>query len=86
MPGINALLLGSLLFRSRLVPRFIPVLGLIGGPVLIASVIAALLRADHQVTVLAAGFGFVPVAAWEFSLGGWLVVKGFRPSPISQWT
>ena len=41
---------------------------------------SALLRADHQVTVLAAGF--VPVAAWEFSLGGWLVVKGFRPSPI----
>ena len=39
------------------------------------------LRADHQVTVLAAGF--VPVAAWEFSLGLWLVVKGFRPSPIT---
>jgi hypothetical protein len=81
MPGINALLLGSLLFRSRLVPRFIPVLGLIGGPILIASVIAALLHADHQVTVLAAGF--LPVAAWEFSLGGWLVLKGFRPSPIT---
>jgi hypothetical protein len=81
MPGINALLLGSLLFRSRLVPRFIPVLGLIGGPTLIASVIAALLRGDHQVTVLAAGF--VPVAAWEFSLGVWLVVKGLRPSPIT---
>ena len=81
MPGINALLLGSLLFRSRLVPRFIPVLGLIGGPILIASVVAALLRGDHQVTVLAAGF--VPVAAWEFSLGVWLVVKGFKPSPIT---
>jgi hypothetical protein len=23
------------------------------------------------------------VAAWEFSLGVWLVVKGFRPSPIT---
>jgi Domain of unknown function (DUF4386) len=32
MPGINALLLGSLLYRSRLVPRIIPVLGLIGAP------------------------------------------------------
>jgi hypothetical protein len=39
------------------------------------------LRADHQVTVLAAGF--VPVAAWEFPLGVWLVLKGFRPSPIT---
>jgi hypothetical protein len=27
--------------------------------------------------------GFLPVAAWEFSLGVWLVVKGFRPSPIT---
>jgi hypothetical protein len=32
MPGINALLLGSLLYRSRLVPRVIPALGLIGAP------------------------------------------------------
>ncbi len=43
MPGINALLLGSLLYQSRLVPRIIPVLGLIGAPILIAAVIATLL-------------------------------------------
>jgi hypothetical protein len=82
MPGINALLLGSLMYRSRLVPRFIPVLGLIGAPILIASVIAALFRTDHQITVLAAGF--ILVAAWEFLLGVWLIVKGFRPSPITD--
>jgi Domain of unknown function (DUF4386) len=81
MPAINALLLGSLMYRSRLVPRILPVLGLIGAPILIASVIAALFRTDHLITVLAVGF--VPVAVWEFSLGVWLVVKGFRPSPIT---
>ncbi len=81
MPAINALLLGSLLYRSRLVPRIIPVLGLIGAPLLIASVVTALFRTDHQITVLAVGF--LPVAVWEFSLGVWLVVKGFRPSPIT---
>jgi hypothetical protein len=81
MPAINALLLGSLMYRSRLVPRIIPVLGLIGAPILIASVITALFRTDHQITVLAVGF--LPVAAWEFSLGVWLVVKGFRPSPLT---
>jgi len=43
MPGINALLLGTLLYKSRLVPRIIPVLGLIGAPLLIAAVIATLL-------------------------------------------
>jgi hypothetical protein len=82
MPAINALLLGSLMYRSRLVPRIIPVIGLIGAPLLIASVVTTLFRADHQITVLA--MGFLPVAVWEFSLGVWLVVKGFRPSP-SQW-
>jgi hypothetical protein len=81
MPAINALLLGSLMYRSRLVPRLIPVLGLIGAPLLLASVITTLFRTDHQITVLA--LGFLPVAAWEFSLGVWLVVKGFRPSPIT---
>jgi hypothetical protein len=81
MPGINALLLGSLLYRSRLVPRIIPLLGLIGAPLLIASVVIALFRTDHQITVLA--LGFLPVAVWEFSLGVWLVVKGFKPSPLT---
>ncbi|MCW2907131.1 MAG: hypothetical protein JWL68_1920 [Actinomycetia bacterium] len=81
MPAINALLLGSLMYRSRLVPRVIPVMGLIGAPILVASVITALFRTDHQITVLA--LGFLPVAAWEFSLGVWLVVKGFRPCPIA---
>ncbi len=27
--------------------------------------------------------GALPVAVWELSLGVWLVVKGFRPSPIT---
>src|SRR4249920_2293406 len=81
MPAINALLLGSLMYRSRLVPRIIPVLGLIGAPLLIASVVTSLFRTDHQITVLAVGF--LPVAVWEFSLGVWLVVKGFTPSPIT---
>src|SRR5947207_6686548 len=40
MPCINALLLGSLMYRSRLVPRILPVLGLIGAPLLIRAVIA----------------------------------------------
>jgi hypothetical protein len=82
MPGINALLLGSLLYKSRLVPRIIPVIGLIGAPLLITAVFATLLGGSMPPpswTALAA----VPVAAWELSLGLWLTVKGFRPSPIT---
>jgi hypothetical protein len=82
MPGINALLLGSLLYRSRLVPRVIPALGLIGAPLLITAVIATLFGGIEQYSALAA-LAALPVAAWELSLGIWLVVKGFKPSPIT---
>ena len=82
MPGINALLLGSLLYRSRLVPRIIPVLGLIGAPLLIGAVMAALLAGSVPAPAVAS-LAALPVAAWELSLGVWLVVKGFKPSPIT---
>ncbi len=82
MPGINALLLGSLMYRSRLVPRAIPALGLIGGPLLITAVIATVLRGSVPPPSWAA-LAALPVAAWELSLGLWLVVKGFKASPIS---
>ena len=82
MPGINALLLGSLMYRSRLVPRIIPVLGLIGGPLLIIAVFATLFGPHSSLTGLAV-LPVIPVAAWEFSLGVWLAFKGFKPSPIT---
>src|SRR6266699_3806785 len=83
MPCVNALLLGSLMYRSRLVPRVIPVLGLIGAPLLIAAVIATLFGGDIGHVSVFRAIATLPVAAWEFSLGVWLVVKGFRPSPIT---
>jgi len=82
MPAINALLLGSLMYRSRLVPRVIPAMGLIGAPLLIIAVFATLFAQHSALTGLAA-LPVIPVAAWELSLGVWLVVKGFRPSPIT---
>jgi uncharacterized protein DUF4386 len=82
MPGINALLLGWLLYRSRLVPRVIPVLGLVGAPLLIASATTALFRGNDPITPMAA-IATVPIFLWELSLGVWLVVKGFKPSPIT---
>src|SRR3984957_20564440 len=82
MPGINAVLLGSLMYRSRLVPRVIPMLGLIGGPLLIIAVFATLFG-QHSSLGGFAGLPVIPVAAWEFSLGPRPPFKGFRPSPIT---
>jgi hypothetical protein len=82
IPGLNALLLGTLLYRSRLVPRALPVLGLIGAPLQIASVITTMLGVNDRLSVWSA-IAVAPIFVWELSLGVYLVVKGFRPSPIT---
>ena len=82
MPAINALLLGTLLYQSRLVPRILPVIGLAGAPLLLVSSVATLFGANEQVSVLSALAG-LPIAAWELALGIYLVVRGFKPAPLS---
>jgi hypothetical protein len=82
MPAVNALLLGSLLYRSRLVPRILPLVGLIGAPLLLASDIAVLFGLWDRISA-PSGILALPIAAWEFSLGIYLLVKGFKPSPIT---
>jgi len=81
MPAVNGLLLGSLLYQSRLVPRVLPVLALIGAPLLIAGDLAVLFDLIGR-TSTPALLSALPIALWEFSLGVYLVVKGFKPSPI----
>ena len=83
MSGVNALLLGSLMYRSRLVPRAIPLLGLIGAPLLIASSVATMFGAFGQFSPPAA-VAALSVALWELSVGCWMAFKGFRPSPITS--
>jgi hypothetical protein len=80
MPAMNALLLGSLLYRSRLVPRILPLTGFVGAAMLLAGDIAVLfgLIGQHAPST---GLAAIPIALWEFSLGIYLVVKGFRPRP-----
>ena len=82
-PAISALLLGTLMYRSGLVPRVIPLMGLIGGPLLATAIIATLLGLIEQTNPLA-GLAALPVALWEFSLGVYLVVKGFRPCAVTD--
>jgi uncharacterized membrane protein len=78
----NGLILGYLMYRSGLVPRGMDVLGLVGGHLICVSGAAVLLGAVE------AGSAWQTVAAipeffWELSLGVYLIVKGFRPSPIT---
>jgi hypothetical protein len=79
MAPFNALMLGTALYRARLVPRAIPALGLVGAPILIAWVAAKILGLTdagtpfHVVAVM-------PFFIWELVLGLWLTFKGFNES------
>ena len=78
----NGILLGSVMYRSGLVPRGMAMLGLIGGPLLIVAFVAVLFGVFAQVS-LPAAIATIPEFLWELSLGIYLVVKGFKPSPIT---
>jgi hypothetical protein len=81
-PAFNALCLGYVLYRSGLVPRILPTLGLIGAPLLLISDVAILFGVYERTAAIAA-IPVIPIAVWEFSLGIYLTVKGFRPSAVA---
>ncbi|MHC1559072.1 DUF4386 domain-containing protein [Actinomycetospora sp. C-140] len=83
VPGINALFLGYVMYRSRLVPRIIPIVGLVGAPLILLSATVTMLGGPEQVSV-AGSLCALPIALWELSLGVWLTVKGFRPTAITS--
>src|SRR5262249_11873921 len=78
IPGINALFLGYVMYRGRLVPRVIPAIGLVGAPLILASATGTIFGAWDQVSAAGAA-GALPIAVWEFALGVYLTVKGFKP-------
>ena len=77
----NGLILGYLMYRSGLVPRGMAMLGLIGGPLIIASGTAVLFNVIEPGSA-AQFIATIPEFFWELSLGIYLMVKGFKPSPI----
>ena len=82
MPAVNAVLLGSLLYRARLVPRILPLLGFIAVPFLVLHVILLMFGITGPLLTLAT-LGVIPIAVWEFSLCLWLVINGFNATPIT---
>src|SRR5215217_2789630 len=79
----NGLILGYLMYTSALVPRAMAMLGLIGGPLIIASGIAILFGVIEAGS-LWQGIATIPEFFWELSLGIWLIVKGFNPSASAR--
>lgn len=81
IPAINGMLLGSLLYQARLVPRWLPVLGFVGAVSLVVSWVAILVGVIEAISPIAA-VAALPIAVWELSLGVYLTFRGFKASPI----
>jgi hypothetical protein len=74
---LSAVMFYFLLFRSRLVPRFISVWGLIGVILLFAEVVSSIFG-----TSLGGIIVMLPMGVNEIFLGIWLITRGFNQSVI----
>lgn len=81
-PALNDLLLGILLYQSRLVPRVLPVLAFIGVPFLFANMLALMFGVTGPILTITT-LAVIPIAGFEIALGIYLTFKGFKPTPIT---
>jgi hypothetical protein len=72
--GIDAAILYYLMYRSRLIPRWLSLWGLIGAPLVFAMGTLALFGSQILYPLA------VPIAVQEMAMAVWLIVKGFSPS------
>ena len=82
MACINAVLFGTLMYRSGLVPRLIPTIGLIGAPLLFAANMLTLFGHNTQTSGWSM-LATLPIATWELSVGFYMTFKGFRPAAVA---
>lgn len=82
IPALNALLLGWLLYRSGLVPRAIPVVGLIGAATFTSYIVGYVMGVTGPGTPWLA-IGVAPIFIWELALGLWMTFKGFRAPAVA---
>lgn len=77
----NGILLGYLMWRSGLVPRGMAMIGLVGGPLAVLGGVGVLLDLWADPSTMLFLFTAAEIV-WEFSLSIYLLVRGFRPSPV----
>lgn len=75
--GINTMLYSYIFYRTGLVPRFIPILGMTGAALVFSCALLVMFDVIEQVSFLG-GLLALPVAANEMILAVWLIAKGFR--------
>jgi len=81
--GIGALILYSVLYRSRLLPRWISIFGLVAAILITASAVFSMLEVSFNLPdgmfelILV-----VPIAVQAMVMALWLIIKGFNTSAL----
>ncbi|MBM7691709.1 hypothetical protein JOC77_001116 [Peribacillus deserti] len=83
MLGLNTMMYSFIFYKTRLVPRFIPILGMTGAALIFICALLVMFGVFPQVSVWGAIFA-IPVAANEMILAVWLIVKGFNESALAS--
>jgi len=86
-PGVvvgvgNGLILGYMMWKTRLLPRFLSILGLIGGPALLLGS-CGVMFGHFDFGSTAHSLSVAPEFFWELLLGIWLLVRGFNPAALA---
>jgi len=75
--GVSAVILNALLYRSRLVPAWLSLLGLVGGLLLLTSAVVEMFAYGVDAPVALQLLGAAPIALQEMILAVLLIWKGF---------
>jgi len=83
MLGINTMMYSYIFYKTKLVPRFISILGMTGATLVFVCSLFVMFGVFPQISFWG-GILAVPVAANEMILAVWLIVKGFNENAIAS--
>ncbi|WP_072338290.1 MULTISPECIES: DUF4386 domain-containing protein [unclassified Paenibacillus] len=75
--GINTMMYSYIFFKFKLVPRFIPVLGMTGSVLILLAALLEMFGVIDQVSMWG-GILALPIFANEMILAVWLIARGFN--------
>jgi hypothetical protein len=79
---VGAVMLYSLLYMSRRIPRWLSIWGLIGAPLMLAAGFSLAVTGDPNSTV--SSMMYAPLALQEIVFAVWLLVRGFNPPKVAR--
>ena len=78
--AIGALILYSALYKSKLIPRWLSIWGLIGA----VAILTGSVMATFDISLVLAMLLIIPIALQEQTMAIWFIVKGFNSSAIAS--